>query len=89
MCIYLIRVYAFASRYNLEHIFIPFAAVIWRIASFFLYRRSPKFNMMMFQRATDAKFDPMNVIHIVNGCQFADWLFLYYLAKNMQGAVFK
>lgn len=66
-------------------------AVIWRIASFFLYRRSPRFNMMMFQRAVknDAKFDPYNVIEVVNGCQFADWLFLYYLAKNMQGVVFK
>uniref|UniRef100_A0A2A4K2D6 Innexin n=1 Tax=Heliothis virescens TaxID=7102 RepID=A0A2A4K2D6_HELVI len=64
-------------------------AVIWRIISYFLYRRSPKFNMMMFQRATRAKFDPYNVIDVVNGCQFGDWLFLYYLAKNMQGFVFQ
>ncbi|XP_050553199.1 innexin inx7-like [Spodoptera frugiperda] len=83
------KIYAVLWFWLLFLFIVSVIAVIWRIASFFLYRRSPKFNMMMFQRATDAKFDPMNVIHIVNGCQFADWLFLYYLAKNMQGAVFK
>ncbi|KAJ0180881.1 hypothetical protein K1T71_002966 [Dendrolimus kikuchii] len=63
-------------------------AVIWRLISYFLYRRSLRFNEMMFKRVSSEKFNPYNVIRVVNGCAFADWLFLYYLAKNMQGFVF-
>ncbi|XP_061717961.1 innexin inx7-like [Cydia pomonella] len=64
-------------------------AVIWRIGSFFLYRRSLRFNELMFRQVTGGKFNPYNVISVVNGCQYGDWLFLYYLAKNMQGFVFR
>ncbi|CAG5034987.1 unnamed protein product [Parnassius apollo] len=64
-------------------------AVIWRAISFFLYRRSLKFNQMVFRNVATGKFDPHNVISVVNGCEFADWLFLYYLAKNMKSSVFQ
>ncbi|KAG7303831.1 hypothetical protein JYU34_010732 [Plutella xylostella] len=64
-------------------------AVAWRISTFYLYRRSPRFNEMMFKQVSSSKFDPYTVISVVNGCQFADWLFLYYLAKNMNGFVFQ
>ncbi|XP_013187972.1 innexin inx7 [Amyelois transitella] len=64
-------------------------AVIWRIVSYFVYRRSLKFNDLLFKQVTSSKFNPHNVIRVVNGCEFADWLFLYYLAKNMQGAIFE
>ncbi|XP_045760369.1 innexin inx7-like [Maniola jurtina] len=64
-------------------------AVIWRFLSFFMYRRSLKFNELMFRHASHRKFNPYNVIQVVNGCQFGDWLFLYYLAKNMKGIVFQ
>ncbi|XP_013147389.1 PREDICTED: innexin inx7-like, partial [Papilio polytes] len=64
-------------------------AVIWRVISFFMYRRSLKFNQMVFRQVSAGKFDAHNVLHVVNGCQFADWLFLYYLAKNMKTSVFQ
>ncbi|XP_050357551.1 innexin inx7 [Nymphalis io] len=64
-------------------------AVLWRLISFFLYRRSLRFNEMLLRHASHRKFNPYNVIQVVNGCQFADWLFLYYLAKNMKGIVFQ
>lgn len=64
-------------------------AVIWRFASYFMYRRSLRFNQLLFSRVSSGKFDPYNVIKVVNGCKFGDWLFLYYLAKNMQGFVFQ
>ncbi|KAM3957025.1 innexin inx7-like [Aphomia sociella] len=64
-------------------------AIIWRVISFFLYRRSLKFNDVMFRQVSSGKFNPYNVIRVVNGCEFGDWLFLYYLAKNMQGIVFQ
>ncbi|XP_026501138.1 innexin inx7 [Vanessa tameamea] len=64
-------------------------AVIWRIISFFLYRRSLRFNELLLRHASHRKFNPYNVIQVVNGCKFADWLFLYYLAKNMKGIVFQ
>ncbi|XP_014359474.2 innexin inx7 [Papilio machaon] len=64
-------------------------AVIWRVISFFMYRRSLKFNQLVFRQVSPGKFDPHNVLHVVNGCQFGDWLFLYYLAKNMKTSVFQ
>ncbi|XP_049887980.1 innexin inx7 [Pectinophora gossypiella] len=64
-------------------------AVIWRVVSYFVYRRSTRFTEMMFRQVAGSKFSPTNVIRVVNGCQFADWLFLYYLSKNMQGFVFQ
>jgi innexin len=54
-----------------------------------MYRRSLRFNELIFRQVNTGKFNPYNVIQIVNGCQFADWLFLYYLAKNMNGFVFQ
>lgn len=73
-------------------------AVIWRLISWCVYRhpRFTKFNALFFwqpkiSRPGDEswKLDPQNVIRVVNGCQFGDWLFLYYLAKNMNGFVFQ
>ncbi|XP_053601941.1 innexin inx7-like [Plodia interpunctella] len=64
-------------------------AVIWRVVSYFVYRRSLRFNDLVFKQVTNSKFNPHNVIRVVNGCEFADWLFLYYLAKNMQGMIFE
>ncbi|XP_052758845.1 innexin inx7-like [Galleria mellonella] len=64
-------------------------AVIWRAMSFYLYRRSLRFNDVVFGQVVSGKFNPYNVIRVVNGCQFGDWLFLYYLAKNMQGFLFQ
>ncbi|XP_050663674.1 innexin inx7 [Leptidea sinapis] len=64
-------------------------AVLWRLLSFFMFRRSLKFNEMMFRHASNSKFNPYNVINVVNGCEYGDWLFLYYLAKNMKSVVFQ
>ncbi|XP_045508582.1 innexin inx7 [Colias croceus] len=63
-------------------------AVIWRFISFFMFRRSLKFNEIVFRHVSKSKFNPYNVINVVNGCEFGDWLFLYYLAKNMKSATF-
>ncbi|VVD01529.1 unnamed protein product [Leptidea sinapis] len=54
-----------------------------------MFRRSLKFNEMMFRHASNSKFNPYNVINVVNGCEYGDWLFLYYLAKNMKSVVFQ
>lgn len=63
--------------------------MIWRAVTFIFYRRSLRFNELLFKQVSSSKFDAYNVIRVVNGCQFADWLFLYYLAKNMNGFVFQ
>ncbi|CAK1548032.1 unnamed protein product [Leptosia nina] len=65
-----------------------FIAVVWRFISFYMYRRSLRFNELVFRHVSKTKFNPYNVVNIVNGCDFGDWLFLYYLAKNMQSATF-
>ncbi|CAB3221536.1 unnamed protein product [Arctia plantaginis] len=66
-----------------------FLAIVWRAITYFAYRRSLRFNQVLLKRANVGKFEPINVIRVVNGCQFGDWLFLYYLAKNMEGIIFQ
>ncbi|CAF4837910.1 unnamed protein product [Pieris macdunnoughi] len=65
-----------------------FLGVVWRFVSFFMFRRSLRFNEIVFRHISKSKFNPYNVINVVNGCEFGDWLFLYYLAKNMKSATF-
>ncbi|RVE55226.1 hypothetical protein evm_000124 [Chilo suppressalis] len=62
-------------------------AVIWRAVSFFLYRRSYRFSFMGFHSAGNLGFN--NVIRVIHGTQFADWLFLNYLGNNMKSVVFE
>ncbi|KAI5637323.1 innexin domain-containing protein [Phthorimaea operculella] len=83
------KIYSILWFWMLFLFIVSLVAVLWRMFSFFLYRRSLRFNELMFRQVTGNKFNPYNVIRVVNGCQFGDWLFLYYLAKNMQGFVFQ
>ncbi|XP_022113086.2 innexin inx7 [Pieris rapae] len=68
---------------------VSFIAILWRLISYFMYRRSLKFNEAVFHHITRKKLNPCNVVNIVNCCKYGDWLFLSYLAKNLQSATYQ
>lgn len=68
---------------------ISIAAIFWRALEVILHRRSQSFNEYMFSNAGAGKLNPWNVIRVMRYCNFNDWLFLYYLSKNMDGMLFR
>lgn len=39
--------------------------------------------------ACPGRYNPWNVLRVTNNCYFGDWLFLYYIAKNLDNYIFK
>ena len=39
--------------------------------------------------ACPGKYNPWSVLRVTNDYHFGDWLFLYYIAKNLDNYVFK
>ncbi|XP_053601942.1 innexin inx7-like [Plodia interpunctella] len=64
-------------------------AVIWRIASYNLYRRTPRMTQLLYRRVTPGRLHVDVIAYVIKRCHYADWLFLYYLAKNMPGFLFE
>ncbi|XP_034195872.1 innexin 7 isoform X1 [Osmia lignaria lignaria] len=63
--------------------------LLWRILTMLLHARSTLFNKMVFSMACPGRFSPWNVLTVTNECHYGDWLFLYYIAKNLDNYVFK
>ena len=51
--------------------------------------RSKAFNRLVFSMACPGKYNPWNVLRVTHDYYFGDWLFLYYVAKNLDNYVFK
>lgn len=51
--------------------------------------RSTSFNRLVFSMACPGKYNPWNVLKVTHEYYFGDWLFLYYIAKNLDNYVFK
>lgn len=51
--------------------------------------RSTSFNRFVFSMACPGKYNPWNVLKVTHEYYFGDWLFLYYIAKNLDNYVFK
>ncbi|KAG7209563.1 hypothetical protein KM043_015640 [Ampulex compressa] len=63
--------------------------LVWRIIAMFLHDRSTRFNRIVFAMACPGKYNPWNVLKVTHEYYFGDWLFLYYIAKNLDNYVFK
>jgi hypothetical protein len=65
------------------------AALLWRILTVILHARCLLFNRTVFGFANPQVLDLWSLITVTKECHFSDWLFLYYLAKNLDGFVFR
>ncbi|XP_017892713.1 innexin inx7-like [Ceratina calcarata] len=63
--------------------------LIWRILTMILHARSVLFNKIVFSMACPGKYNPWNVLAVTHECHYGDWIFLYYIAKNLDNYVFK
>ncbi|KYM89301.1 Innexin inx7 [Atta colombica] len=63
--------------------------LVWRILTMVLHARSTSFNKFVFSMACPGKYNPWNVLKVTHEYYFGDWLFLYYIAKNLDNYVFK
>ncbi|XP_066593965.1 innexin inx7 [Prorops nasuta] len=63
--------------------------LLWRILTMVVHSRSTKFNRWVFGMACPGKYNPWNVLRVTHEYYYSDWLFLYYIAKNLDGYVFK
>lgn len=62
--------------------------LLWRLLTIYMHSRSHSFNRIVFSNNCPGKLNPWQVLHVTREFHFADWLFLYYLSKNMDGYVF-
>ncbi|KAH0564494.1 innexin inx7-like [Cotesia glomerata] len=63
--------------------------LVWRMLTMLLHSRSIAFNRYIFSIACPGKYNPWNVLKLTHDYYYGDWLFLYYLAKNLDNYVFK
>ncbi|XP_076181367.1 innexin 7 [Ptiloglossa arizonensis] len=63
--------------------------LIWRLLTMLLHARSRVFNKIVFSLACPGKYTPWTVLTVTHNYYFGDWLFLYYIAKNVDNYVFK
>lgn len=65
------------------------AALLWRAVQYFMYSRE-SFNRLVLREASPgARIDAVDLAVIAHQTTFSDWLFMYYLSGNMDGAVFR
>nr|CAD7404921.1 unnamed protein product [Timema poppensis] len=65
------------------------SGLLWRLVTIVSHSRSVRFNKIMFKLANAGIRDVWSLVKVTKECHFSDWLFLYYLAKNMDGFVFR
>ncbi|XP_017767584.1 PREDICTED: innexin inx7-like [Eufriesea mexicana] len=63
--------------------------LLWRILTMVLHSRSVIFNKIVFSMACPGKYNPWNVLAVTHECHYGDWVFLYYIAKNLDNYIFK
>lgn len=58
-------------------------------ANFPDFLRSNKFNGLIFSMACPGRMNPWDMLVVTKEFFFSDWLFLYYIAKNMEPYLFR
>lgn len=64
-------------------------AIVWRMLTLVLHSRSTKFNGFVFSMACPGRLNPWDMLTVTQHSSFSDWIFLYYLAKNMEPYLFR
>ncbi|XP_043500466.1 innexin inx7-like [Polistes fuscatus] len=83
------KIYTFLWYWFIILSFLTLLGLIWRLITMILHSRSEGFNKLLFSMACPGKYNPWNVVRVTREYHFGDWLFLYYIAKNLDNYVFK
>ncbi|XP_058116416.1 innexin inx7 [Anopheles ziemanni] len=63
-------------------------ALLWRVLTLIVHNRWVKFTAVILSLASPGRMNPRDVEIITYQLRFSEWLFLYYLAKNMDSHLF-
>lgn len=65
-------------------------ALIWRLLTFLLHNKSYAFNKMVWGEISPGPaLYPIDIEILTRELYFSDWLFLYYIGKNIDGKMFR
>ncbi|XP_069702372.1 innexin inx7-like [Periplaneta americana] len=64
-------------------------SLLWRLVTYVLHSRSVLFNRLVFSFVSPSTPDVWSVVKVTKASHYSDWLFLYYLAKNLDPMVFR
>lgn len=64
-------------------------SILWRLLTFVLYSRSQMFNRLKFAMACPTRLHTKDLSTVLQQVSYSDWLFLCYLAKNLEPYVFQ
>uniref|UniRef100_A0A1B0DD11 Innexin n=1 Tax=Phlebotomus papatasi TaxID=29031 RepID=A0A1B0DD11_PHLPP len=83
------KIYTFLWFWFIILLVVTLISFIWRFLTWILHSRSTKFNGFVFSMACPGRLHPMDMGVIKKALIFSDWLFLYYIAKNLDPPVFR
>ncbi|CAO1417042.1 unnamed protein product [Diamesa tonsa] len=83
------KIFTFLWFWYFVLMFISIAALLWRLVTIVLHSRSTTFNGFVFSFACPGRFNPWDMLVVTKEFYFSDWLFLYYLARNMEPYLFR
>ncbi|XP_025205214.1 innexin inx7 [Melanaphis sacchari] len=65
------------------------AALVWRGFQYALHSRESFNRLLLRESSPGTRLDPVDLAIIARQTTYSDWLFMYYLSGNMDGAVFR
>ncbi|CAO1416601.1 unnamed protein product [Diamesa serratosioi] len=83
------KIFTFLWFWYCVLMFVSIAALLWRLLTIILHSRSTAFNGFVFSFACPGRFNPWDMLVVTKEFYFSDWLFLYYLARNMEPYLFR
>lgn len=83
------KIYLFLWCWFIFLAIVTFLGLLYRVLTMILHSRSLWFNKIVFTMACPGRFNPWQMLKVSNNYYYGDWLFLYYIAKNMDNFVFK
>lgn len=84
------KVYALLWFWFLILLFLTLLGMLWRLLSFILHSRNGAFNRLVWAEVSPGPaLKPDEIDMIATKLTFSDWLFLYYIGKNMDSRMFR
>lgn len=84
------KIYTILWFWFLTLFFVTVLGIVWRMLTFLLHRRSGAFNRLIWGEISPGPaLKPDEIDMIASKLSFSDWLFLYYLGRNMDPRMFR
>lgn len=83
------KIFTFLWFWYAVIIFVSVGALIWRLITFFCHGRSTSFNGYVFSAISPGMLNLHDLLFITERLTFSNWMFLYYLGRNMDRHLFR